>query len=647
MSKADTKWSSVDSKMKLASLYYTLQHAEIICFDIETQTDKGKNTEDFRPDSRITSASFSLKKGYSYVVPLSHPAAPWSSRWHEIAISLANTMKGSKLVAHNAKYDIRWMRSMTGVDLTEDLWWDTMVSAYVLDENGPKALKEVAPLEFGIESWADVNLKDSEGLDWKDLARYNARDTDYTLRLVNRHKKRLLEQRKLARVFKYLMMPTVRTLVGRVERDGILLDWELALDRLATYQGRVKALEEELEAFIPDELHEKYGDKRPHVHTDECSDPCRKRVDQRKPISWSPSSSFFKDFMLAIEAPVLEVTPNGQPSWDATVMKRLASMGMTQVSKIMEHRQHSKWVGFLKSWLDYRWEDGRVRPSFKPATVVTGRLSCEGPNMQQVDKHLKDVWVSREGWWFVQADYSQIELRIAAMISGDKAMLKAYRRGDDLHTLMASEIVNKPPEEVTKEERQSGKIGNFGFLYGMGVDNFLEFAFSEYGIDFEYEEATRIRALFFQRWRGIGLWHDRMEKSIRMHGFVRSPLGRMRRLPDVYSDNPRLQSSAIRQAINFPVQSFASDLMLLSLSKLAKMFGSEEVALVGTVHDSLLMEVREDRLKPVLQDTARVMLCPDIKRSFGAEVTVPLEVEFQIGRRWGEERPKVLTVKGA
>lgn len=325
-------------------------------------------------------------------------------------------------------------------------------------------------------------------------------------------------------------------------------------------------------------------------------------------------------------------------------MKRIASTGeYPYIDDLLRARKLGKDVGYLKSWREKSDDRGYLHPTFKPAHVATGRLSSENPNAQQVSRHLKECFPAPDGWWFVQADYAQVELRIAAMLARERNMIEAFTRGDDLHTIMAAIINGIDPSEVTKAQRQAAKAVNFGFLYGMGARKFVDYAFDEYGIIFTIDEAKRIRRLFFETWPRLGEWHEEQRITAHTQGYVRSPLGRRRRLPDLRSDLNGKVAAAERQAINAPVQSFASDMMLLAIITLDQQ-PSEHRRGVGTVHDSGLYYIREGHLKEELAAIGDAMLHPPVKRLFGCEITVPLEVEFEIGRSWGGTPEHIVTV---
>jgi len=240
------------------------------------------------------------------------------------------------------------------------------------------------------------------------------------------------------------------------------------------------------------------------------------------------------------------------------------------------------------------------------------------------------------------ADYSQIELRIAAMLANDNAMLDQYSKGEDIHLNTAVKMTSKAPDQITKEERKKAKAVNFGMVYGMGAKKFVKYSFESYEVRITLEEAEAARNLFFKGYPKLIPWHNRQRRLAHRYKAVRSPLGRLRHLPDITSADEMVRQEAERQAINSPVQSTASDLMLASLVQLHKILPQKHIKIVGTVHDSLLFEVNEDYVdkyapvvKEVMEDLDRV------KHTFGADITVPIIVDIEYGSHWGEGKPWV------
>lgn len=290
------------------------------------------------------------------------------------------------------------------------------------------------------------------------------------------------------------------------------------------------------------------------------------------------------------------------------------------------------------------------------ANGIVVHNSSSGPNMQQVAKSLRPCFVPSPGYYLADIDYSQIELRVAAHMSQSIAMIESYQNGDDLHKVIARQIMQlgedrrsreaeEEPryielDEVTPEERQKGKAGNFGLLYGMGAMGFQLYAESAYNVILTEDEAQEVYRAFFETWDGVGQWHARQITAAHRDGQVTSPIGRVRRLPDIFSANDRKVSGAERQAINAPVQGFASDLMQMASASIEGLLSGREpvtgARLVGTVHDSILVEVPIETWEETTRECIDRMVgvSEDLKR-LDCHLTVPLVAEAQVSTRWG------------
>lgn len=640
----DVRVHDVDANT-LHLLIKELLDAPVICFDLETQSDREPN-EDWHPHSRIVSASFSVNGDEGWVVPCSHPifGTRFGGDWRDVLRRLFEACLHAKLVGHNLKYDVRWAYSMTGVDLNDRQWFDTMNAAHLLDENAPKDLGSCGEMYLGIDSWKKtVDLKNAEGVPWADLALYNARDTAHNFALVEPMKAELRATPSLGRLFQHLMMPASRALV-RVERNGMTLDVEGLRARHDELERTIDEITWDLwNTYVPDALKEEYSDPTVRHWLDD-EGQYHVAVPGLMP-TWSPQGNFFHALMKALEVPVIERSQKtGKPSWAAGVMKRLMLEGDFPFVERDQERRHleKELTSFVRPWLEMMSGDGRLFPTFKPANVTTGRLSASSPNPQQINKGLKRYFPSPEGWHVVQADYSQVEMRVAAEIGKVTSMLRSFQEGKDLHRITAASITGKQPHLVTKEERQKGKVAGFGFLYGMGAPAFKDYAFEQYDVAFTYEEAQKTRKAFFDTWPELSGWHEHQRRLVRTEGEVRSPLGRRRRLPDIWLEG-FAAAMAERQAINAPVQSMASDLMLLAIITLDRELDPDDALIVCTVHDSVVLYVRHGRVKKVAGQIARAMLYPPIAHLFGARpLEVPLEVEMEIGSAWGEVEKTVV-----
>lgn len=583
--------------------------------------------------ARIVLASLTFQRGDTWLVPLSHPESPWSGKWRQVARLLFQKIKRSArpLVLHHGKFDLRWVLATTGVDLSQQMMWDTNVSSHLLDENASTKLKERAPSTFAISRWDDdVDLTypgAAEDVPLIELGEYAARDTYWTNRLREHHQWLLnlldasepqdAEERELSnlgRLATWVSMPTSRTLAA-VEQRGIVLDVDWCRTSLREHTEASEALFQSLVG----------------------------RYALTGTPSFAPTSHYFRDWAeAAVEAGdlrVTDLTPTGKPAWGAAVLQRQANAGSELAQELLDFRGLDKRAQYLRSWLGVVSPSGRIHATYNDAVVVTGRLSSNSPNMQQVTKSLRPAFVPSEGCYLVELDYSQIELRVAAFISRSLPMLEAFREGQDLHTLLASQITGKRLEEVHPHERQAGKSANFGLLYGMSVDGFRNYADLVYGVSLTVDEAALVHQTFFDTWDGLRSWHERTIRQVNRTGQVISPIGRVRRLPGVWGHDPGL---AERAAINAPVQGFASDLMQIAAASIeGTLPGSVPVAgaaLVGTVHDSILVEVRQEDWESIVAECQQRMteeVVAVLRKRLYCDLDVPLVADVTVSTRWG------------
>ncbi|MFA5038020.1 MAG: DNA polymerase A family protein, partial [Candidatus Izemoplasmatales bacterium] len=293
------------------------------------------------------------------------------------------------------------------------------------------------------------------------------------------------------------------------------------------------------------------------------------------------------------------------------------------------------------------------------ATSARSRKSADGMNLQNIirdsygeeEASIRDIIVARHGWSIVEVDFSQIELRVAGWLSRDPFFLDAYARGMDIHTLTAQMIMGlteeqwaKLPKEKQKEYRQRAKAVNFGFLYGMGARTFQQYALTDYGVEFTLDECYKIREKYFEEHTGLEPWYLRQERQALRLGYVESPSGRRRHLPNINLDPQsskearRKYQEAVRYAINMPVQGFASDLKLMSAIEIDGLLYEDEAYMFGEVHDSILFEIRNDCIDYYVPKIVNVMRHPEMLDRLGIDLTVPIDAEAKVGQSWGKAK---------
>jgi DNA polymerase I-like protein with 3'-5' exonuclease and polymerase domains len=284
--------------------------------------------------------------------------------------------------------------------------------------------------------------------------------------------------------------------------------------------------------------------------------------------------------------------------------------------------------------------DGKIHPSYSLSIAATGRSSAASPNLQNIPKRgplaktIRKLFVASPGYTFVSADASQAEIRWAAFLAQEQNMIDIYRAGGDIHASTAEAVLGKPRAEMTEEEfksaRQKGKAIVFGFLYSAGALTFQRVAKTDYGVDLTEKQAQEFREGFFNAYPAIQEYHYKVKRECHRDGYVMSPLGRVRHLPEIHSRDDTIVRRAERQALNHAIQSVSSDTVLLSCLEIMKVVDPIECRPVLFIHDELTFEVRIDLVDKYAPIIKHHMINPPLKQ-FGVELNLPLESDCKVG----------------
>jgi DNA polymerase-1 len=610
----ETETKLIQSSKGLAKLCQILSEVETpIAFDVETGSSDPMEEEGglhpWSPQGIIHTVAFSWEPGKAFAVSLEHPATTWDIPIERVYEALNLALAGKKMVGHNLKFDLAWMKSK-GVNLYGH--FDTLQATNLLEENRPKGLKSLARTYLGAEEY-EANI--SFGADVTKLVKlaiYNGKDADYTLRLYHIFKEELKKKPQLLRLFVNLVMPACRAFVD-IEANGIPVDVRRLEERHRGALTKIAELEAELLKQVPDDI---------------------------RPLANFRSPVFLGTWLFdRLGMPILERgKKSGRPSTNESVLLRLQAK-YPIVNTLMELRKWQKYEStYTRNWIIRvkRARKPRLYTSYNLAGTVTGRLSSD---MQQVPRDLfvRSIIGTREGWKLVEADFAQIELRLAAMLAGDETFIRAFKMGEDPHGQTGALILGKPQGELTKEERKMAKSVNFGFLYGMGWRGYKVYAKEKFGVDVTDEEAQAYRKAFFSKYSALSSWHERQRRLVRNLGRVSSPIGRVRHLPTINSTDDGVQAEAERQAINSPIQGLASDMMVLSMVILQEKLDKKRSKIVGNVHDSVLLEARDDYSEEAASIVKNTMENLPLKRLFGWKPNVPIIADVTIGNHWGEK----------
>lgn len=665
----DPKYITGDTKENMRKIGRILDMTDEIYIDIETNSE-----EYYRDEFRMVSLAATCvivdergtKKRTVFAVPLFHPQSVWRSSWQAILRFIGkHCVNIRKVVAHNSSFDCKAL-IWTGVKLYPT--FDTMLAVHLLNENVQKGLKPQAMSRLGVEAWG-VDTGRLLDMPIADVLHYNVLDTWYMYWIKQQLVKELKEQPRLARIFNFETMPAQRDLIDS-EMRGAWIDVKRLNERKPLAEAKLAEIEQRIReaAKLPDPD----SDEWPHkiMVRQLKSGPREKRID----LVENFNASQFARWLLFehLEFPVTErgkPKPDGSPgdpSMAEDVLMHLRSdypnhPGRPVIDGMLERVTAQKHISsFFNPYSELYDEDHRIHTTFKLAGTVTGRLSSgkadadkisgtrgklRGVNMQQVprDPFIRGLFGAPAGWTFVEADYSQIELRVAAYMANEQNMKHIYSIGGDIHLSTAARVTGLPESEVTKDIRKVvGKPVNFGFLYGMGWRKFIETAFNNYGSVFTEQEAQGARIAYFDLFPGLLPWHAKQRRLVNEYGRVVSPLGRVRHLPDIYSPDQGVRAEAERQAINSPVQGFGSDMAVLAMISINQQLrdkGWDNYAhCLGLVHDAINMEIRDDyleRVLPIIKDTMEDM--DNVYRKFGTVVDIPIIADVSVGQHWGDK----------
>lgn len=627
-----------------------------ISFDIETtclypwqqyelKTVKGKPTKIDAP-AKITMIGFGTRDG-EYSIPTSmFNDETLDLMIHRIDEALEEN--DVELVMHNGKFDCLWVMVHYGVHWYKRLVFDTMLAHYILDENSRHGLKELAMKYCGAPDW-DIDRDEKRGNTTpQKLGMYHAHDLYYTLQLSRVFMKMLRKDTEVKRVFDKVLMPCAR-MFTEIEYHGLYID-HTKFDEAEEVLRKMKAeAEEELKQF---------GN-----------------------INWGSPAQLSKLLYEDLKIKPMAFTKTGAPSCSESALNQIDH---PCVGALIRYRGAKQQLSFFiegwKPFLHWRRINGEqqayLHPSFKLHGTVTGRLSCEHPNLQQVprDPRIRTLITAPPGWTLIECDLSQIELRVAAELANERTMLYAFAHDIDVHWLTAireiergaglkdlvldtartwkqdksltySEAIEVLLEmgpdaaaeinPVWKEFRKKAKAINFGYLYGMWWKKFKLYARDNYGVEVTDDQAQESRIAFFDNYSDFPNWHTRQRNYARRNGYVKSLAGRKRRLPNAQlnEDTPS-RREAERQAINSPVQSFANEINLMAALQLHDEFGTDVVRICGTVHDAILARVRTERVPEVMHRLLQIMTRPKLFSDFDIELKVPVLADGKVGP-WG------------
>lgn len=596
-------YQAIVSETAFADLLKQLEAAELFAFDTET-------TSLNYLEARLVGMSFAIKAGTAFYLPLAHdyPGAPEQLDFDSTLARLKPLLESpNKLkVGQNLKYD-RHVLLNHGVDL-QGIAHDTMLQSYVLDSTATR--HDMDSLAEKYLSRSTIHFEDIAGKGKKQLTfnqigldeatPYACEDADITLQLHQKLWPQIEAIPSLAEVYKHLEMPLLPVL-NTLERNGVHIDIFMLQQQSDNLAHDIDRLEKQ--------AHESAGE------VFNLGSP-----KQLQAILYDKQ-----------QLPVRKKTPKGQPSTAEEVLQELADDGYELPQIIMQYRSLSKlkstYTDKLPQMVNH--STGRVHTSYHQAVTATGRLSSSDPNLQNIPirtetgRRIREAFVAADGAKILAADYSQIELRIMAHLSGDASLLKAFAEGEDIHRHTASEIFNVDLQAVTADQRRSAKAINFGLIYGMSAHGLSK----QLGI--ERHQAAAYMDTYFERYPGVKQYMDNTRQQAKVDGYVETIFGRRLYLPEINSSNGMRRQYAERTAINAPMQGSAADIIKRAMIAIHDWLLSENtgIRMIMQVHDELVFEVPDDQLEHAKQEIERFMI-------EAAELKVPLEVGMGVGDNW-------------
>jgi len=597
-----TDYQTISRLEDLKSLVAELKSSRLFAVDTETTSLDPMQAE-------LVGLSFSTLAGRAVYIPVGHDYAGAPAQLDRAEVLghlkplLEDPQRGK--VGQHIKYD---MNVLSCYDIqVSGVAFDTMLESYVFNSTGSRHNMDALALKYlGRQTthYEDIAGKGAKQISFsqvpiEEAGHYAAEDADITLQLHEHLWPRLQKQPSLAAVLQEIEIPLIPVL-ARMEQCGVLIDGAVLAGQSAEMSKQILKLEQE--------AHQVAG----------------------QPFNLGSPKQLQQILFEKLGLPTIRKTPKGQPSTAEDVLQELAA-DYELPGLILEHRSLSKlkstYTDKLPEQINPRTK--RVHTSYHQAVAATGRLSSSDPNLQNIPirtaqgRRIREAFIAPEGCLIMACDYSQIELRIMAHLSGDPGLLKAFQDQVDVHQATAGEVFNVPYEEVDSDHRRAAKAINFGLMYGM----------SAFGLARQLKigraEAQAYMDTYFMRYPGVQQFMEDTRIQAREQGYVETLFGRRLYLPDINASNMQRRQGAERAAINAPMQGTAADIIKRAMISVDGWLLDEQpdARLVMQVHDELVFEVREDQLDFLKQAVVERM-------SAAADLDVPLEVDTGFGPDW-------------
>lgn len=597
----EAQYEILTAPEKLAAFLQALPPEVPVAFDTETT--------DIHPMyAELVGISLSAEAGRAIYIPIERDQ--WEA-WREALRPLAESHRLK--VAHNLKYD--WVVLARHGLRVKGPFFDTLLADYLLDPERPHALEDVAKRELHLQKahaysdlFAGLKTKDIRKVPLERLANYACQDADLTLRL-QKPLAEALRQRQLLPLYEEVELPLLSVL-AEMELRGVRIDADYLRQLNAEYEKELATLEQE--------AHRLAGE----------------------PFNLNSPKQLAELLFTKLGLPIQRKTPTGQPATDEETLQALADQHPL-IEVLLRYRElyklrYTYGEGLLRS---IHPETGRVHTTFQQAVAATGRLSSQNPNLQNIPirteagKRFRRAFIAGQpGWVLLSADYSQIELRIAAALSGDAQMIEDFQLGRDIHAATAQRLFGT--EEVTPEMRRIAKTVNFGIIYGITAHGLVQ----RLGGGISRSEAQQLINQYFARYPGVREYIQAQIARVERLGYAETLLGRRRYIPHIHSRNKAQRAEAERLAINTPIQGTAADMMKIAMLRLHHHL--PDVPMLLQIHDELLWEVPAHKVEKVAP-----IIRKEMETALSLPNNVPVEVEVKAGMNWLEMAPVPIQAK--
>ena len=588
----------VETEEDIRNLVTIVKNYKTVCFDTETTSTNAL-------DAEIVGLSLSMKEGEAFYIPMPAEREDATTRLELLREIFEN--EEIEKVGQNIKYDITILANY-GIEVKGKLF-DTMIAHYVLQPELYHGMDYLAEIYLDYDTIKIEELIGEKGKNQKSMrdvapekvCDYACEDADVTLKLKNILEKEIKKE-GLEELFYNIEMPLVPVL-AYMERNGARIDTAALKETSTLFGKRLNDIEEEIYSLAG----EPFNIASPRQVGDILFGKL-KIVDKPKK------------------------TKTGQYVTSEDVLAQLQNRHPI-VKKILQHRGLKKllstYIDALPSLVNPR--SGKIHTSYNQTVTATGRLSSSNPNLQNIPirdedgKEVRKAFVPDDGCMFLSADYSQIELRIMAHLSGDKNMIEDFRSGYDIHAATAAKIYKKPIEEVTKDERRKAKTANFGIIYGISVFGLAE------RMNVDRREAKELIDNYFETYKGVYEYIEKCKQEAKANGYVETIFHRKRYLPDINSHNAVVRGYAERNAVNAPIQGSAADIIKVAMINIYRRMKAENMrsTMILQVHDELNFNI-----VPTERDAMQKLVIEEMQKAFA--MSVPLIADYGWGNNWLE-----------